>query len=242
MIIYENLSFTLYFGDQAQQIEPSKCKSLTSSSLFSQDPFGLLEKRLNVSVLTFLHQVHKADGKIVKSKKSIEDVPLFFEEGDYLATNQSTVGLGIVTADCLPIVFFDRLHKVVAIAHAGWRGSIAGIAIKVMKDLETYFFTQKKDVTVFFGPAAKNCCYQVDEPFLEKIGSGYSVEKALSQKNNHYYFDSALYNAQELISFGFSEQQLVFDYNVCTICNDNFCSYRRQGGLSTRQITVVSLK
>ena len=242
MTLYNTSSFSIYFGDSTQSIEPQKCKSLTSSSLFAQAPFNEVQKGLNLSTLIFLHQVHKADGLIIKNIKESQNLSLFCKEGDYLITNQAAVGLGVVTADCLPIVFYDQIKNVIAVAHAGWRGSVGGIAAQVVFDLQQHFSSNKKDIKIFFGPTAKGCCYEVDDPFVEKIGLGNSVKKALSKKNNRYYFDSTLYNTAELISIGFSYQQIVFDYAVCTICNNNFCSYRRQKGLSDRQITVVSLK
>lgn len=242
MMIYDDSLFSIYFGDRFQKIEPDQCKSLTGTSLFSEKPFSVFQEFMHLSAFTFLHQVHKADGKIIKNRQIVQDVPLFFQDGDYLITDQPTIGLGIVTADCLPIVYFDRAKKVVGVAHAGWKGSVAGIATNVVVALQKEFFSEKKDIEIFFGPAAKQCCYEVDKPFLKKIGTNVHVERALCKKNERYFFDLALYNASKLISFGFSSQQVVFDYNICTICNDNFCSYRRQAGASARQITVVSLK
>ena len=241
MFMYDDYLFSIYFGDRYQKVEPQRCKSLTATSLFAHDPFSLLQKRMNISALLFLHQVHKASGKVISDRKD-KDSLLFFEEGDYLVTNQSSFGLGIVTADCLPIVYVDTVKKVVGVAHAGWRGSVAGIAKTVIKDMQNHYNSEIKDIIIFFGPSAKKCCYQVDEPFVRKIGSGSSVKKALFKKGGQYYFDLALYNAEQLIEQGFTSQQLIFDYNECTICHDNFCSYRRQEGSSARQVTVVSLK
>lgn len=242
MIIHDESLFSICFGDRDQQIEPTRCKSLTGTSLFAEKSFSIFQELMDLSALTFLHQVHKADGKIVKDIKAVEDTPLFFQDGDYLITDQPTLGLGIVTADCLPIVYFDRVKRVVGVAHAGWKGSVAGIATNVVAALQKEFLSEKKDIEIFFGPAAKRCCYEVDESFLKKVGTNLHVQRALFKTNDTYSFDLALYNASKLISFGFSPQQLVFDYNVCTLCNDNFCSYRRQEGASARQITVISLK
>jgi polyphenol oxidase len=242
MLIHNNPLFSISFGDRREQIEPEECKTLTCTSLFSREPFSLFQKQMQLSALVFLHQVHQAKGKIVSQAKEIKNLPLFSEDGDYLITDQRAMGLGIVTADCLPIIYSDKVKRVVGVAHAGWKGSVENIATNVVAALQERFDSRKQDIEVFFGPAAKGCCYKVDEPFLEKVGSGPAVEKALSKKNNQYYFDLGLYNAAQLVSQGFSSQQLVFDYNTCTLCHDTFCSYRRQEGTSARQITVVSLK
>ncbi|MFT6765589.1 MAG: YfiH family protein [Alteromonas naphthalenivorans] len=239
---YDSPFFSVSFGNRYQQVEPQKCKSLTTTSLFNEQPFSLLKKRMGLSALIFLNQVHKAHGETVFKIKDIQDSILFGKDGDYLITNQPTLGLGIVTADCLPIVYFDKINKVVGIAHAGWKGSVAGIANKVVLDLQEKFMSQKKDIKIFFGPSAKHCCYEVDSLFLERVGSNVHTSRALFKKNNKYFFDLGLYNASELLSAGFSSQQIIFNYNRCTICQKSFCSYRRQKGTNMRQVTVVSLK
>lgn len=242
MTLYDDDFLSICFGDREQQIEPQQCKLLTGLSTLSQPPFSLFQERINVSTVALLNQVHKADGRVIRQVKDVKDNPLFFHDGDYLITDQPAIGLAIVTADCLPIVYFDKVKKVIGIAHAGWKGSVAGIATNVIMALQKKFLSEKKDIEIFFGPSAKKCCYEVDESFLKKIGKNVHLKNALFKNNDTYSFDLALYNASELVSFGLSPQQLVFDYNKCTICNNNFCSYRRQEGASARQVTVVSLK
>lgn len=242
MIVYESFHFTISFGNRYQQIDPQKCKSLTTTSLFNEQPFSLFKKNMNLSELVFLNQTHEINGEVILQAEDTHNIPLFFKDGDYLVTNKPSLGLGIVTADCLPIIYLDTVKKVVGIAHAGWKGSVAGIANNVVTTLQKKFMSQKKDIKVIFGPSAKRCCYEVDSLFLEKVGRTLHVEESLFKRGNKYFFDLALYNFSKLISNGFNPQQIVFDYNMCTICQKSFCSYRRQKGTSMRQITVVSLK
>lgn len=242
MFRHDDIQFSIFFGDRRQSIDPHDYRLLTASSLCKKEPFSSLKDALQLSSFVFLHQVHKAEGYTVVTQSEAKTMPAFLKDGDYLITDQPTVGLALVTADCLPIVYVDPIKKVVAIAHAGWRGSVAGIATNVVAALQKQFGSVSQDIQVFFGPAAKQCCYEVDQPFLDKIGSSNSAQEAVLKKNNCYYFDLSSYALSELVSFGLCRQQIVLNYNICTICTDIFCSYRRQKGIRDRQVTVVSLK
>ena len=78
-------------------------------------------------------------------------------EGDFLITNQPGMGIAVLTADCLPIIFYVPQHNFVAAAHARWRASIAGIGIKVLENFNQQYNLDLSQVQVYFGPAARSC-------------------------------------------------------------------------------------
>ena len=241
-MFHEDSFFSFRFFDKTHQIQPEYYKTLTSCSLFLQEPFGMIQSAMGLSKLVFLHQVHGKAGMVVSQESEIADLNPFTKEGDFLVTNQPGIGLGIVTADCLPIVFVDQKKGAIGIAHAGWKGSLAHIAQEVITALQVHFSSTINDMQVIFGPAAKSCCYEIDAPFIEKMAQDPLAEQAFLKNQGRVTFDLALYNAAQLYALGFKSEQIIFNYNLCTICNDSFCSYRRQKGSSERQITVVSLK
>lgn len=242
MIMYTEEKLSMLFGGRRYGIDPAAYKQLTSTSLVSVHPFSDFHTRMDVSTFVFLHQVHGKGGMVVSKESEIAHLNPFTKDGDFLVTNQPGIGLGIVTADCLPIVFIDKKKKIIGVAHAGWKGSAAHIGQEVLMAIQTHFSSAINDINIFFGPAAKSCCYEVDAPFIEQLSQDQLAEQAFFINQDRVTFDLALYNAAQLYGLGFKPEQLVFRYNVCTICNDAFCSYRRQKGSSERQVTVVSLK
>ena len=156
--------------------------------------------------------------------------------GDYLITSVPQVGLAIATADCLPIIIYDPVQQVVAAIHAGWRGSVAGIAKKVITTMQTTFGSQPADLHIFFGPSAGVCCYAVDEQFVRELPE---PGPYIVYRDGKIFFDNLLYNQLALEHCGV--RNFVHQYWRCTICSPDFCSYRRDGKAAKRQMTIVTL-
>ena len=115
-------------------------------------------------------QVHGTDALIVDRPLTGSDR---FEGGwDALITDQPGVTVAVRTADCVPVLVYDRRRKVAAAIHAGWRGALAGILPKTIQSMVARFSTDKADVRVSIGPSAGSCCYEVDEAVLEPLRSG----------------------------------------------------------------------
>lgn len=183
----------------------------------------------------FLYQEHSTNGVILKDKSKLS----FEKNGDFIITNLKNIAIGILTADCLPIIFYDTINNVTAIAHAGWKGTINNIANITFKNMKENFGTECKTTSIFFGPSAKPCCYEVGSDFLTSIDPIFA-SKTLIIKQNKYYFDLPLYNKLLLEQDGFENFNLL--NNICTICNVNFCSARREKENSRRQINIIMLK
>lgn len=196
--------------------------------------FKTIADRLALEQIAFLNQVHGIEGMLINN-----EMPAFDVDGDFLITAQKNIGIGIMAADCLPIVFYDRKNHAAAVAHAGWRGSVACIAHKVVKAMHQELGTQPADLLVFFGPAAKKCCYLVDSKFAENLAPN---SFALIKRSNSFYFNLPEFNTLQLEQAGILRAQINFDYNFCAICDHRFFSHRRQGEQAGRQMTVIVLE
>ena len=186
-----------------------------------------------------LEQMHGVAGQVV-SRNDGFDVG-YVAKGDYLITNQTNISLGVLTADCLPIVFFCPVKQVIAIAHAGWRGSVAGIAQVVLKRLMDEFGVVAANLKIFFGPAAGVCCYQVDRKFVDDLKADPLATKSFKQKGESYFFDNSQYNMLCLQKLGVHLENINLSDNICTICTLGYCSYRKFGDQTCLQLSVVSL-
>jgi len=246
MIIHSAPDYRIYFGDAKDKMFPEQYKNWNDFSLLSREPVTLLTDRLHLKNLFFLQQTHSAQGSVV-DRPLLQAVPPFSKKGDFLITKESRVGIGVVTADCLPVIVYDRKRHVAGIAHAGWRGAVAGVVPAMIAQLKHAYASDPKDITVFFGPSAKRCCYQVDERFATHLEAYPLYDQLLSKQGDSLFFDLPLLVEQQLISLGIAQQSIRKEYNACTICDTRFHSHRRGSSLGPgnrvgRQMTVVALK
>lgn len=230
----------LFFGNKQQQFIPTEYKNSTPETVLNCSPFDSLVSIAPIKQLVFLHQVHGIDGIVVHDYHQTLSLLCFKHEGDFLITNVPLMGLAVATADCLPIIFYDDINHVVAIAHAGWRGSVNGIALRVLQRLQQEYSTKLDQLKIFFGPYAKNCCYQVGQEFRDLIAPIVNGQ-VFTQKNGAFFFDLGMYNRLVMKGAGVPESSFSFDYVQCTICTLYFCSVRAQPGTLFRQLSMVSL-
>lgn len=231
-----------FFGDTHDSFNVSE-QSVHKISEFFKDPqLAFVGLRMNLSHLVILKQVHGNDGVIIESKNDLQDILIRSIEGDFLITNQKGVGLGLLTADCLPLIFYDSRNQIIAAVHAGWKGSVLGISKKVVTHLIKNFHTDVRFLKVFFGPAARVCCYEVSEQFYNNALHDTLFQKSIIKRNDRFYFDNGVYNAGQLFECGILKDAISYEQYVCTLCSEKFCSYRKEQSAQTRNVTVVSLK
>lgn len=233
MFIKTTQQFSLCFGNKTHQFIPN---CYTKTTLLEQEPFCTLKNVLQLQQLFFLKQIHSNRGLCLSAENSTH--ASFMYEGDYLLTDIRQLGIGVVTADCLPIIIIDTAHPAVCIIHAGWRGSIASITSKAFAHMQQLFGTTHTNVAIFFGPSAKACCYTIGMDVKNALEA---VEpRAIQQHNQQIYGDIPLLNALQLQQLGIDPKNIDCSYNLCTLCNPMFCSYRRDKN-ALRQMSIVMI-
>ena len=158
-------------------------------------------------------------------------------DADASLTNEGGVLLAIETADCLPVLIVDPVHRRVAAAHAGWRGTAARVAQEAVRALEGAGSNPAR-LLVALGPAIGPCCYEVGPEVEEAFGpsgSRFFAPGAASRK----HLDVVAANRAQLEEAGVPAAS-IDSLNLCTRCRpDLFFSYRRDGGTAGRMISVV---
>jgi len=242
MLLHSSPLYRIYFGDQRDKIFPKDYSNFPGEkSILDVKPFEKLKKIMGLERLIFLHQVHGTDGIVIDSKEQAEQIRPFSVDGDYIITNVKHVGIGVLTADCLPIIFFDKRNQVIAIVHAGWRSSVGQIAIKVVDKMQKQFGSRLEDLKITFGPSAKICCYRVGDDFMEQIEDFEFVENVVQRRSDGLYFDLPAFNMILLEELGIKKEAFKFEYNDCTVCDESFFSHRQHGDGAGRQMTVACL-
>src|SRR5579859_2325674 len=236
MNTYRTPGLSIFFGSAQQAFVPALYKGF---SVLGKVPFNTLIRPLGLRQLVFLHQTHGTQGKFITNVDACHNLPSFVHDGDFLITNVPHIGIAVATADCLPIIAYDSKHKVIGIAHAGWRGSVARIVQIFIQRMYSTYETQPEDLEVFFGPSAKACCYEVKEDFAENISSFVYKGQLLQQREQKLFFELGLLNKLQLEEIGV--KSINESHHMCTICTPGYCSVRLTPASSERQMTIVAL-
>jgi len=162
-------------------------------------------------------------------------------EADGMVTREQDAFLGVLTADCVPVLFVVPEKKLVAAAHAGWRGTLAGIGAKMVR----LFFEQHgilpDAVEAAIGPAIGACCYEIKEdvsrPLIHRWGK--IADGCVENREGKTFLDLRHLNRLTLEQAGVPSQQ-IFDVGPCTSCAaEDFFSYRRERKETGRQISFI---
>ena len=149
---------------------------------------------------------------------------------DAMVTDIPGICLMVLQADCVPLLFFDVKKKVIGVAHAGWRGTVAGIAQKMIKTLKENFNCLPDDVLVGIGPSIGPCCYEVDWKVAVQLeeSSGHKKDYVSETPDGKRYCDLWEANKTQLVQAGIPEKNIEIA-GKCTYCNHtHFFSYRYQ--------------
>lgn len=189
------------------------------------------------------------DGRVVTMKQVHGDTivevrdPKLKETGeaDAMVTKETGIYLGALTADCVPILLIAPHYGIAAAVHAGWRGTLAGIAAKTVERLGKMYGVSCTELQAALGPAIGPCCYEVKDdvtrPLLEQWHE--LAAASLQSKAGKSFLDLRGLNANILHNAGLPKAQ-IFQIGPCTSCaSDDFFSYRRQGNQTGRQMSIV---
>ncbi len=223
-------------------------------------------KRKKAPPLHLLRQIHS--GLVHQARvteKSGTAAPL---RGDgWIATQPGTL-LGILTADCIPVLVVDVRQRIVAAFHAGWRGTLARIVERGVGRLRAEFGSQPADLTAAIGPGIGRCCYSVGEevrmefisqfsyaetlfeevfdldPIKEKYPMLFLTARAPGHSNlgPSLHLDLVEANRRQLMDAGIAAEK-IYALNLCTACDTRrFFSYRAEQGFTGRMVSAIGIR
>lgn len=224
---YDSLNLSLRVGDDPLLVKDNLCNV--------KKAVGVHDLR----VVT-MHQIH--GDRIVEVKdKNLKEAG----EADGMVTEQKEVFLGVLTADCVPILFSVPSRRVTAIVHAGWRGTMAGLASKMVSRLREQYRVGPDAIEVALGPAIGPCCYEIGEDVSAPLLARWKekAEQSMQKKDNKQFLDLRNLNILLLQQSGVPPGK-IFTLGPCTACSsEEFFSYRydsAQGEKDTgRQLSFI---
>lgn len=188
---------------------------------------------------TFVRKVTSADCGIGITR------PHDIASVDALVTNEPGVTLVTHYADCTPLQFADPEKKVIALAHAGWRGTVGKIGEAVVDCMTEDYGCDPTDIIAVVGPAIGACCYEVDTPVFEQFASLTELKPAYFTKSlghGKYLIDLKETNRRMLMDAGLLSINITIS-DVCTKCNSGLLySHRASGGKRGGLVAMMCIK
>ena len=228
-----NLSFTR--NDEREAV-------LKNHQLFAK-ALGYDEKNLVFSDQVHLTNIYKVSakdkGKGIMKKSDIVEI-------DGLVTNEKNIPMITFYADCVPLFFYDPIEEVVAMAHAGWRGTVAGIGSKMVVYMQAEYGCQAKNIIVAIGPSICRKCYEVSKDVVDEFEQVFLKEdmNSMLEEKQNGKFQLDLQKANELILLKAGIQKKHLDItNLCTCCNSEVLfSHRASKGKRGNLAGVIMLR
>ena len=191
-------------------------------------------------------QVHGAHGVRVDGE-SVRDV--YANQADYLVTDRPGVTVGVITADCVPVLLADATRPAVAAVHAGWRGLVAGVIQAAVRRLERDFGSRPAQLRAALGPSIGPCCFEVGPEVVDAFQQAFPGAQQLIHpagtgpaRGKRPHVD--LWTAARLALLGAGLEPAHIDAPPpCTMCApERFHSYRREGPRVGQHLSVIGLR
>lgn len=194
----------------------------------------------DAGALLTLYQVHSADALVVRAPHAGER-----PKADAMVTNRPGIVLGVLAADCGPVLFADGEAGVVGAAHAGWKGALTGILEATVEAMES-IGARRDRITAVLGPSISAAAYEVGPEFVARFAEADPANGsyfAASPRDGHAMFDLNRYTVDRLAQAGVEAAMI----GRCTYADeDDFYSYRRATHRREpdygRQISAISLE
>lgn len=220
-------------------ISPEPWTSLNLSISVGDDPARVAENRVhafnalgrNPASIHDAWLIHGTDVIFADAPRSL-DAPT--QKADILFTDNPEVSLFMRFADCVPLLFHDPKKNVIGISHAGWMGTVKGVAEVSVQAMQERYGSNPQDIVVGIGPSISADHYEVGEEvaaqFREKYGK--DSEQVIQVRDEKIYLDLWAANALQLQKMGVEHIQIS---GLCTACHlDDWYSHRAEKGKTGR--------
>ena len=221
---YATFNCTHYCGDNPEQVK-SNLEKLAMS----------LPERPRLFVIP--RQTHTTNVRIITDVPTLEEL----QDVDAVVTHLKGFCLCVSTADCVPILIYDKVKQVIAAVHAGWRGTVGRIVEKTLEAMKSHYGTEGKDVIACIGPSISLESFEVgDEVYNVFTEAGFDMDR-IAKKYEKWHLDLWEANRLQLLAQGVLPEHI----EVAGICtyqqHEDFFSARRLGIKSGRILSGIML-
>ncbi len=181
-----------------------------------------------------LFSVRQVHGDTVVEAPVSEDL-----EADAIWSGRAGDGVGVRTADCVPLLLVDPRGQRVAAVHAGWKGTFLEVAARTVEAL-TRAGSRPADLRAAIGPSIGPCCYAVGEDLVARFAERFPPEICV-RRTSGPHLDLPLAVRTTLVRSGIPPEQ-IDSLGICTACDLRFYSHRRDRGLTGRHFSFITCR
>jgi YfiH family protein len=232
--IYDSLNLGLHVGDREELVRENRRRLL-----------AVFDAKLEDAVCC--QQVHGSRvSRVDKSDRGRGAYTLdtAITGCDALLTNQPGTYLLSLYADCVPVYFYDPLNRAIAIAHCGWKGTMAGIVCETLEAMHQEYQTVAEQTEIFIGPGIGACCFHIQNDLAQQVRAelGHLKDVLAGDAEGLVTWDLQETNRQLLVAGGVCNDNIKV-CKICTSCHPEwFYSHRREQGDTGRMGAVLGLK
>ncbi len=210
-----------------------------SIEILKKDKERLSEKLdIKMNQLVFPGQTH------TNCVAKVSEIPANeIKETDALVTNQPGICLCVQTADCVPILLFDPIKKVISAVHAGWKGTVNKIVEVAIQKMVSEYYSSPKNILAAIGPSISPKIYEVGNEVVEAVRESIPNAEITLQKNSsgEFHFDLWEANRQVLLKIGVLSGNIEILGECSFQNNEKYFSARREGIDTGRMISGIML-
>ena len=226
---YATFNCTHYCGDRPEHVKANLdfVKAYLKNAKANQE--GCVE------ALVIPRQTHTTNVRVITEVPSGEDL----HEVDAVVTHLKGFCLCVSTADCVPVLIYDKAKGVIAAVHAGWRGTVGRIVEKTLEVMRTHYGTEGKDVVACIGPSISLESFEVgDEVYTAFAEAGFDMDR-IATKYEKWHLDLWEANRMQLLAQGVLSEHIEVA-GICTFQrHEDFFSARRLGIKSGRILSGI---
>ena len=227
-------------------VSPAPWHSLNLGGSVGDDPARVAENRIRVfnamgSDPASIHDVWLVHGTDIVYADAPRPLEQPSAKADILFTDNPAVSLYMRFGDCVPILFHDPKKKVIGIAHAGWLGTLRGVAQAAVDGMRSHYGCKPEDIVAGIGPSIGVDHYEVGADVITQFQEKYSedADQILQIRNGSTYLDLWAANAIQLQKAAVEQIQVS---SLCTACNlDDWFSHRAEQGKTGRFGAIIAL-
>lgn len=242
---YASLNCAYHVGDDADDV-------LHNRKLVAE------QLGFSVEAWTCGEQVHGKQVAVITAEdrgRGLQDRQSALQDTDGLVTNVPGVLLTSFYADCVPLYFYDPVQQAVGLAHAGWKGTVAGIAQSMIETMEENYGSRRQDIRCAIGPSIGDCCYEVDENVMQHVrvwlDDPTGNDEYMKSASNRIYQPAN--NGKTMLNLKECNRHIMMKAGIlpdhiectswCTSCHTElFFSYRKENGTTGRMASWIGLE
>ncbi|WP_373073327.1 peptidoglycan editing factor PgeF [Sulfurimonas sp.] len=205
-------------GNLAFHVGDDELKVINNHQILS------LKHSYDLEKLVHMKQIHSDIVHIIDEKDNFENPPTC----DALITNKKHTPLMVMVADCTPVLFFDEIKGVIAVAHAGRQGAFKNIVKNVLDSFVSDFNSDIKNIKVSIGASICTNCYEVGDE-IDQEAKDLNLSYAIERIDEKFYLDVNKIILNQLHECGIKDQNIELT-KKCSSCDEKeYYSYRREG-------------